>query len=111
MPYPMVSWKAANFTFSADSPQGFTHYEYSQASSARLCTKDGFAKGDTIKNRSTCFPEARAEWRPEEWASDELVPSLPRNVTSRQIDRACDGITIHVARPEWVAPLRKLYVR
>ena len=109
MPYPMVSWKAANFTFSADSPQGFTHYEYSQTSSARLCTKEGFAKGDTIKNRSTCFPEARAEWRPEEWASDELVPSLPRNVTSRQIDRACDGITIHVARPEWVASLRKLW--
>ena len=59
MPYPMVSWKAANFTFSADSPQGFTHYEYSQTSSARLCTKEGFAKGDTINEEYISINAAR----------------------------------------------------
>lgn len=100
--YPMASWRAPNTTI-ASSTSSFTQWP----SLSAQCTPKGFV--DT-RDRSTCAPSARVEWRPEEWVADDLQkPTLPRNVSARSIDRACEGIVVHVARPEWVPHVRRLY--
>ena len=40
-------------------------------------------------------------WRPSEWEVSHYRPSLPR-VTPAHIERACVGMRIHAAKPEWV---------
>jgi hypothetical protein len=106
--YPMRSHVPPNASFVGTSNFAC----YAPSDSAR-CTPTGFAAATgidgTISNGSTCLPDADIKWTPEAWESEDIVPRLPRNVSVRQLQRACDGIIVNVARPEWVPLLRKLF--
>ena len=43
-------------------------------------------------------------WRPLEWEVSHYRPALPR-VSPAHIERACAGVRIHAAKPEWVEQL------
>ena len=65
------------------------------------CTPQRF-KHEWESNHSACLPEARVHWAPERWQSHhhkDAKPTLPRGITSRHVERACDGIRLHIARP------------
>ena len=86
--YPMRSHVPPNASFVGTS--NFACYAPSE--SAR-CTPTGFAAATrtdgTISNGSTCLPDADIKWTPEAWESEDIVPRLPRNVSVRQLQRAC----------------------
>jgi hypothetical protein len=63
----------------------------------------------TLWNHSTCFPNAQARWEPEAWLADDVQPRLPADVTTRQLERACDGITVHVAFESWIPLIRRSF--
>ena len=101
----MRSWRSEAPAFLRDSDDGFTAYP----SSLATCTIHGLVHNDTMHNRSTCLPAAQVVWEPDQWVSDVVHerPSLPAEVTLRHLEKACDGISVHVAKSEWVDAVRK----
>jgi len=80
----------------------FAQYNTSHHHRAEQCTPKHFAQA-----RNACLPDsAHVSWAPDRWHLRALRPKLPVGVTASAVDRACDGIRVHIARAEWAARLR-----
>lgn len=103
-PSPSMSYRMKSFSsvsVQTGSGHGFTAYE----STSTSCTPHRYAHGNAS---GSCLPQAQVVWKPDEWESP-IRPTKPPDVTMRHIERACDGITVHVAKSHWVPNVRTLY--
>ena len=104
--YPMASWRGpeAATTFNLTT-RAFAAYPPSRPW-ARQCSTQDFEQP-----RNTCFPHAASTWAPGQWAyrKDGFRPTLPEGVSASLMERACDGLVVHTARPQWVPLIQKLY--
>ena len=111
-PGASLAYKMNSYPSSAALPgsHGFTAYE----STSPLCSVHGNGYGNATNPihaaRSSCLPRAEVVWKPDEWQIDSPVkPTKPPGVSHKHLERACEGLVVHVARPHWVPMLRTLF--
>lgn len=94
--YPMQSWRGPHATaVFANSSRRFA--SYTPSFGAEQCRSSRFARPAAAHN--ACLPEARVDWNPGRWQQHRSKDTLPAGIGLRHLERACDGIRIHLAPP------------